>query len=133
ALTIVLVIAALGAMAYPAKDLRIALPSNGSADPGSNARGTYALIDDHFGVGYNGPLIVSATIVGSDDPLGVMDGIADEIKALPGVASVPLATPNEDASTGIVQVIPTTGPDTEETKALVKQIRSMQPHFEEKY
>ena len=28
-LTVVLVVAGLGAMAYPAKDLRIALPSNG--------------------------------------------------------------------------------------------------------
>jgi putative drug exporter of the RND superfamily len=133
ALTIVIVIAALGTMAYPAKDLRIALPSNGTADPGTNARVTYDLIDDHFGVGYNGPLIVSATIVSSDDPLGVMDGIADEIRGLPGVASVPLSTPNADASTGIVQVIPTTGPDTPETKALVMKIRSMKQHFQDKY
>ena len=77
------------AMAYPAKDLRIALPSNGAA-PGSPARTTYDLISEHFGPGYNGPLIVTAIIVGSDDPLGVMDGIADEIRKLPGVASVPL-------------------------------------------
>ena len=77
-LTVVLVVAGLGAMAYPAKDLRIALPSNGTADPGSHARVTYDLVAEHFGLGYNGPLIVSATIVGSDDPLGVMDGIADE-------------------------------------------------------
>jgi RND superfamily putative drug exporter len=132
-LTIVIVIAALGTLAYPAKDLRIALPSNGTADPGSPARVTYDLIDEHFGVGYNGPLIVSATIVGSDDPLGVMDGIAKEILALPGVASVPLSTPNADASTGIVQVIPTTGPDTPQTKALVMKIRSMRQHFQDTY
>ncbi len=132
-LTVVVVVAGLGAMAYPAKDLQIALPSNGVADPGTPARVTYDLISEHFGEGYNGPLIVSATIVTSDDPLAVMDGIADEIRALPGVASVPLATPNVDASTGIVQVIPKTGPDTPETKALVRQIRSLQPVFEERY
>ncbi len=62
-----------------------------------------------------------------------MDGIAEEIRALPGVASVPLSTPNSDASTGIVQVIPETGPDTPETKALVRQIRALQPLFEERY
>ena len=111
-LTIMLVVAGLGAMAYPAKDLQIALPSNGTANPGTPARVTYDLISEHFGDGYNGPLIVSATIVSTDDPLEVMDGIADEIRALPGVASVPLSTPNEDASTGIVQVIPENGPDT---------------------
>ncbi len=132
-LTVVIVIAGLGAMAYPAKDLQIALPSAGHADPGSHARVTYDLIVDHFGPGYNGPLIVSATIVGSDDPLGVMDDIADEIKKVPGVASVPLATPNEDASTGIIQVIPETAPDAPETKDLVRAIRALEPQIQEKY
>ncbi|HSU34545.1 MAG TPA: MMPL family transporter, partial [Propionibacteriaceae bacterium] len=132
-LTVVVVVAGLGAMAYPAKDLRIALPSNGTADPGSHARVTYDLVAEHFGPGYNGPLIVSATIVGSDDPLGVMDGIADELRALPGVASVPLATPNEDASTGIVQVIPVDGPDSEQTKDLVREIRSRKAQIADEY
>jgi RND superfamily putative drug exporter len=132
-ITIVVVVAVLGALAYPAKDLRIALPDNGAADPGTPGRVTYDLVSDHFGEGYNGPLIVSATIVGSNDPVGVMNGIADEIRDLPGVASVPLATPNQGADTGIVQVIPTTGPDSAETKALVLQIRSMQDHFREVY
>ena len=133
ALTIILVVAGLGAMAYPAKDLQIALPSNGVAAPGSPARVTYDLISEHFGDGYNGPLIVTASIVSTDDPLEVMDGIADEIRALPGVASVPLATPNEDASTGIVQVIPEHGPDTPETKALVREIRALKPEIQDRY
>ncbi len=132
-LTVVIVVAVLGVLAYPAKDLQIALPSPGHADPGSHARVTYDLISDHFGAGYNGPLIVSATIVGSDDPLGVMDDIADEIRAVPGVASVPLSTPNADASTGIIQVIPETGPDTPETKDLVRRIRALEPHILQKY
>ena len=132
-LTILLVVVALGALAYPAKDLRIALPNNGTAAEGTPARVTYDLIDEQFGVGYNGPLIISATIVGSDDPLGVMDGIADELRALPGVASVPLSTPNENAEVGIVQVIPTGAPDSEETKDLVLRIRAMHDHFLQKY
>ncbi len=133
ALTIAVVVLGLGVMAIPAKDLQLALPSNRTADPGTPARVTYDLIDEHFGVGYNGPLIVAATIVTSDDPLGVMDGMADEIRELPGVASVPLATPNEDATMGIVQVVPTTGPDDPATKDLVKRIRALEPHFAEKY
>ncbi len=129
ALTIVLVIAGLGAMAYPATDLRIALPTNGTAAPGSNGRVTFDLIDQHFGPGYNGPLIMSATIIGSTDPVGVMDKMAAEIRRLPGVASVPLATPNAGADTGIIQIIPTTGPDATETKALVRELRALEPHF----
>ncbi|GAA3623098.1 MMPL family transporter [Microlunatus ginsengisoli] len=133
ALTIAVVVLGLGAMAIPAKDLQLALPSNRTADPGSHGRVTYDLIDEHFGVGYNGPLVVSARIVTSNDPLGVMDGIADDIKKLPGVASVPLATPNEDATMGIVQVVPTTGPDDPATKDLVKRIRALEPHWQQEY
>ncbi|GAA3566587.1 MMPL family transporter [Microlunatus spumicola] len=132
-LTVVLVLVALGTMAYPAKDLRIALPSNATAAPGSPVRVTYDLVAEHFGQGYNGPLIVTATIVGSDDPLGVMDGMADELRDLPGVASVPLATPNEDADTGIIQVIPDGAPDSEATKQLVLDIRALEPHFQQEY
>jgi putative drug exporter of the RND superfamily len=132
-LTIAVVIIGLGAMAYPAKDLQIALPDNGQAEPNTPARITYDLISEHFGVGYNGPLVVSAVIVGSDDPLEVMDGIADDVRALPGVASVPLATPNEDASFGVVQVIPSTGPDAQETKDLVLRIRGMKDQFQADY
>ncbi len=131
--TVLLVVVAVGAMAYPAKDLRIALPSNGTATPGTPARVTYDLVAQHFGAGYNGPLIVSATIVGSDDPLGVMDGMADQLRALPGVASVPLATPNADADTGIIQVIPEGAPDSAQTKQLVRDIRALEPHFQQQY
>jgi RND superfamily putative drug exporter len=132
-LTVVLVVAGLGVMSYPALDLRLSLPSNGTSAPQTPARVTYDLIAEHFGAGYNGPLIVSATIVGSDDPLGLMKNLADDLRALPGVASVPLATPNADASAGIVQVIPEGAPDSTETKDLVRAIRAAAPDLEAKY
>ncbi|GAA1429169.1 MMPL family transporter [Microlunatus lacustris] len=132
-LTVLVVVAGLGVVSYPALDLRLALPSNGTAAPGTPARTTYDLIAEHYGPGYNGPLIVSTTIVGSDDPLGLMDDLADDLRALPGVASVPLATPNEDASAGIVQVIPEGAPDSTETKDLVRTIRDAAPALEARY
>ncbi len=131
--TVLIVVAGLGVMTWPAQDLRISLPTNGTADPGSPARVTYDLVADHFGPGYNGPLIVSANIVGSNDPLGVMDDMAAELRRVPGVASVPLATPNQGADTGIIQVNPTTAPDAPETNELVRRIRDLEPHFQEKY
>ncbi|HLT61942.1 MAG TPA: MMPL family transporter, partial [Microlunatus sp.] len=132
-ITVVVVIAGLGLVAVPAKDLRLALPSDGAGAPGAPARVTYDLISEHFGPGYNGPLVVSTTIVASDDPLGVMDGIADELRELPGVAEIPLATPNRNAEVGIVQVIPTTAPDSDETKDLVLRIRALKDRFADEY
>ncbi|NLG55018.1 MAG: MMPL family transporter, partial [Rhodococcus sp.] len=51
------------------------------------------------------------------------DDLADEVRAIPGVASVPLATPNMGADTGIIQVIPEEGPQAESTAALVNELR----------
>ncbi|WP_431280289.1 MMPL family transporter [Leifsonia poae] len=131
--TIVGVIALLGIAAIPAAQLRLALPDAGSHAEGDPARVTYDLISEHFGPGYNGPLIVTGSIIQSTDPVGLMNKLGAEIAELPGVASVPLATPNQTADTGIVQVIPTTEPDSEKTAQLVSEIRAKHQHFLDEY
>ena len=131
--TVLVVVAALGALATPALTLQLGIPDAGSKPTDSSARQTYDLISDHFGPGVNGPLIVTGTIVQSNDPVKLMNDIGDEIRAMPGVQSVPLATPNRTADTGIVQVVPTTGPNDAETATLIKAIRAKHDHFEQKY
>lgn len=131
--TIVIVVAGLGALALPASQLRLALPDAGALPESNSARVNYDLVSEHFGEGFNGPLIVTGTIVESTDPLGLMDDLADELRALPGVADVPLATPNETADTGIIQVVPESGPDSVETEQLVHDIRSMREQIADEY
>ncbi|OJX75050.1 MMPL family transporter [Leifsonia sp. 71-9] len=131
--TVVAVIVALGIAAVPALQLRLALPDAGSHAPDDPARITYDLISEHFGPGYNGPLIVTGSIISSTDPIGLMDKIGAEIAEMPGVAAVPLSTPNATADTGIVQVIPTTGPDDQRTADLVAELRAKHQHFLDEY
>lgn len=131
--TVALVVVALSLLAVPAASLRLALPDAGSLDQTEPARVTYDLVDEHFGPGYNGPLLVTGQVIQSTDPVGLMDDIGAEIATVHGVASVPLATPNEAGDTGIVQVIPEGGPDSEETKALVAELRGMHDDFQEEY
>ncbi len=133
AVTIVVVIVALGALAWPATGLRLALPDAGVLPKDSSARITYDIVSEQFGEGFNGPLIVTAPIVTSNDPLGLMDALADEIRVLPGVADVPLATPNMSADTGIIQVVPEGGPASVATENLVHEIRGLRPELQEKY
>ena len=133
ALTVVLVIAAMGALSYPALDLRLALPDAGVMEEDDPARVTYDLVSEHFGDGFNGPLIVTGSIVTSTDPVGLMNEIGDEIADLPGVADVPLATPNQSADTGIIQVVPEGGPTSAQTEDLVREIRSQHDHFLDEY
>lgn len=131
--TILGVVAAIVLLALPAAGLRLALPDAGALPEDDPARITYDLISENFGEGFNGPLIVTGTIVESTDPLGLMDDLKGEIEDLDGVASVPLATPNETADTGIIQVIPEGSPDSEETKALVAEIRGLHQYFLDEY
>ncbi|MDI2031569.1 MMPL family transporter [Saccharopolyspora sp. TS4A08] len=132
-LTIVLVIGALGICTLPAADLRLSVPDAGAQAVGTPARDTYDAIAEQFGPGYNAPLIVTTDVIGTKDPLGQVNGMADEIRALPGVAAVPMATPNETIDTGIIQVIPTGGGESQSTEDLVHQLREMSPHFEQEY
>jgi RND superfamily putative drug exporter len=132
-LTIVLVVAALGALALPAKDIHLALPSASQSAPGSAARVTYDKISEYFGVGANGPLIITGSIVESDDPLGLVKDLKAEIEKIPDVASVPLATPNQNADSMMIQIVPKTGPDDPATTQLVKALRDRQQQWKDTY
>ncbi|WP_082518646.1 MMPL family transporter [Leifsonia sp. Leaf336] len=132
-LTVVLVVGLLGLVALPAASLRLALPDAGSLDEHEPARIAYDLVAEHFGPGYNGPLIATGSVIGSTDPVGLMNDLAAELKTVPGVAAVPLSTPNESGDTGIAQVVPTGAPDSPQTQELVAKLRSMHDHFEREY
>ena len=131
--TILVVVVGLGALSIPAKDLALALPNPGRNHPGAADRVTFDLISERFGVGYNGPLVITGTIVESSDPMGIVDGIKADVENMPGVKLVALAVPNANADTALVQLIPTTGPDDPATADLVHQLRAMAPEWKERY
>ncbi|HEX7657849.1 MAG TPA: MMPL family transporter [Pseudonocardiaceae bacterium] len=131
--TILVVVGVLGLCALPAANLRLALPDIGTEAQGTPARDTSDVVSEYFGPGYNGPLLVTADIITSTDPVGLVNRMADEIRGLPGVASVPLATPNPKGDTGIIEVIPTGSPDSAATEQLVKTLRGQEQHFLDAY
>lgn len=118
------VVIGLGVVAVPALSLNLALPNAGVLPPGSEARQSYDLVGEEFGPGFNGPLILTGTIVTSTDPLALMEDLGDAVADIPGVKEVALATPNETADTGIVQIVPETAPDDPATADLVRELRS---------
>jgi RND superfamily putative drug exporter len=129
--TIVLVLVGLGALAYPTQDLYLALPTSGRSLPGTQDRETFDEITRIFGVGFNGPLVVTGSIVESDKPLDIMDCLKNDIQAMPGVKLVAASTPNENADTGMVQIIPTTGPDDPATADLVHALRDRHDYWQQ--
>ncbi|MFF0909296.1 MMPL family transporter [Microbacterium enclense] len=131
--TSVAVIGVLGVAAIPAGSLALTLPNAGQLPEGDEARTAYELTDEYFGPGANGPLIMTGTIVTSNDPLTLMQDIGDEIAKVPGVAEVALATPNETADTGIVQIVPETAPDDPATADLVRELRAQEDRLFDRF
>jgi RND superfamily putative drug exporter len=132
-ITTVAVVVGLGALAIPAASLTLALPNAGMQPESSEARKAYDLTSEHFGPGFNGPLILTGTIVTSTDPLGLMQDLGDEVEKIPGVATVALATPNQTADTGIVQLVPETAPDDPATADLVRELRAHHDEWLDEY
>ncbi|WP_293783095.1 MMPL family transporter [uncultured Aeromicrobium sp.] len=131
--TIVLVVTGLAILALPGRELDLALPGNDAAERGTTERAAYELIEEHFGPGFNNPILLQADIVQSMDPIGLMEALGAEVAAFEGVDTVALATPNPTADTGIVQFFPTTAADDPATARLVERLRAAAPRFAEEY
>ena len=131
--TTLAVVIGLGVVAVPAASLHLALPNAGVQPPSSEARQAYDLTAEHFGPGSNGPLIMTGTIVTSTDPLGLMADLKAEIEKVDGVKEVALATPNESADTGLIQIVPETAPDDPATADLVRELRAQHDRLLDEY
>ncbi|TCC07662.1 MMPL family transporter [Kribbella soli] len=117
-------IVGLGLLAIPAKDMQLALPDGASAAAGSNQRVAYDLTAAAFGPGANGPLVV---VVKSNDAAtsnALVQQVLGKAQGLPDVVAAQPAAASQDGTTRLLQVIPKSGPASEETADLVKNLRS---------
>ncbi|MGV8884358.1 MAG: MMPL family transporter [Microbacteriaceae bacterium] len=128
------VIAILGTLAIPALSLQVSLPDNGSEPAASTQRLAYDLVSEGFGEGYNGPLIVAVDITQTVTFMDDLEKIRTQLEKLDGVDYVSKGIPNPSGvDTAILQVIPTTSPDSPKTQTLVQEIRDLAPSIEKKY
>ncbi|WP_328871143.1 MMPL family transporter [Streptomyces sp. NBC_00287] len=123
-LVVVGTVAALVTLALPAADLRLALPDNGTAAHGTSQRETYDTVDEAFGPGFNGPLLVLAE---ADTPgqAGQQQAaaVAGRLQELPGVVKVGQPQYAPESGRAVIQVVPEGGPQDESTQDLVDAIR----------
>lgn len=122
-LTVLAVLAALGALAWPATGMSLALPDNGSAAAHTSQRAAYDTITDAFGPGYNGPLIILADTSHTASPRAAAAAVAQDLKTLKGVSTVAPPALNKAGTYAVVQVVPDSAPDAQATKNLVTTIR----------
>ncbi|WP_105972679.1 MMPL family transporter [Streptomyces geranii] len=113
----------LGLLAIPAMSLRLTLPDDSMASPGSTQRVAYDTLSKGFGPGFNGPLTVVVDARGSDDPKAAAENAYATISELSDVAAVRPAAFNEAGDVALIAAIPKSSPTSEATKDLVADIR----------
>ena len=131
--TVLAVTLGLGICALPARDLQLSLPDNGTLDPGTPSRTAYDVVNEHFGPGFNAPLLITLDVLASTDPVTLTDNVADEVRRVPGVLAVPLATPNRSGDTAVIEVIPTSAADSRQTVDLTRRLRDLLPDIKARY
>jgi len=140
-LTLLTVLVGLIVLAVPAPQLELALPDNSSAAPDSPQRQAYDLISENFGPGLNGPLVVLAQGLEPATAQQSAQQIAVALGGTPtetpgefegGLDDVAVAIPSllPDGTTGLITVIPESGPQDAATADLVADIRDRRPALE---
>lgn len=117
--TLVLVV-----LALPVLSLRIGFSDEGNYSEDTTTRQAYDLLAEGFGPGFNGPLLVAATVPEGTDP-AILDTVTAAVAATDGVAVASPAQPNDPTAptAAVWQVIPTTAPQEEATTDLVNLLR----------
>ncbi|MFF3203208.1 MMPL family transporter [Streptomyces sp. NPDC002962] len=109
-----LALVVMAVLALPVLSLRLGATDQGNDDASTTTRKAYDLLAEGFGPGFNGPLQV---VVDGGDATALTRGIKDT----PGVARVAALPPASGVT--VIQVVPTTSPQSEETDTLIDRLR----------
>ncbi|MFG2971257.1 MMPL family transporter [Streptomyces sp. NPDC048288] len=122
-------VVALLALALPARNLRLGLPSYASSPTSSTQHKSYDLLSEGFGAGFNATLV--AVVETGDIPAGKVTATVTALRtSLAGdsdVAAVSKPVANSDRSLVVMAVVPRTGPDAQATTDLVHRLRDNAP------
>jgi RND superfamily putative drug exporter len=116
-------VAVLLALAAPFTDMRLGQPDDGNARQASQLRVAYDKLADGFGPGFNGTLLLAASLPSGGDSKPVLERLTGAVERAQGVAAVsePVPSPRGDAAT--ITVTPTTAPQDQRTSKLVERLR----------
>ncbi|MET7696175.1 MMPL family transporter [Streptomyces sp. NPDC005485] len=109
-----LALVVMAVLALPVLSLRLGASDQGNNDASSTTRKAYDLLAEGFGPGFNGPLQV---VTEGGDTTALVKGI----QAADGVARVAALPPTHGVS--VIQVVPTTSPQSEKTDQLIDTLR----------
>jgi RND superfamily putative drug exporter len=113
-------LAVLLVLALPFLGLRLGFSDAGNEPTTDTTRRAYDLLSDGFGPGFTGPLLLAAE---TPDGVESLDELVAALPEVPGIAQVSPPLGNESGDAAVVQVLPTTSPQSERTEALIEHLR----------
>ncbi|MBE2998908.1 MMPL family transporter [Nocardiopsis sp. HNM0947] len=125
---------ALGIIALPALDLRLGMPDGAAEPTDSTQYAAYTAVEENFGEGMNGPLLVAADLTGGPTKEAAEEQaeeeqfqVAEELYSRDDVTAVAPIGISDDHTMAIFQVVPEGGPSSESTEDLVDTFRDLEP------
>jgi putative drug exporter of the RND superfamily len=111
-------------LAIPVFSLRLGFSDESNFADDTSTKQAYDLLVEGFGPGFNGPLILAAELPDGTD-VADLSAITEAAGSDPGVEFVSEPRPNDpDDPTAVMwELVPTSGPQDEETTDLVKRLR----------
>jgi RND superfamily putative drug exporter len=119
----ILALLMLVALAIPLFSMRLAF-TDASNDPTSlTTRQAFDLLAQGFGPGFNGPLVVAASLSSTNDA-ATMNKVDAALRGTPGVAFAAPVEINADRTAAVIIAYPTTAPQAAQTSQLVTNLRT---------
>ncbi|HEX4490017.1 MAG TPA: MMPL family transporter [Acidimicrobiia bacterium] len=115
-------LAVLVILAVPLLGMHLGFNDAGNDAKSTTTRQAYDLLAHGFGPGFNGPLILAAKL----EPRGNVADLAPLVSALqhtPGVKTTSPAVPSPSGEAAVIQVIPSSSPQSQQTVSLIHDLR----------
>ncbi|MGW1718048.1 MMPL family transporter [Streptomyces sp. NPDC002156] len=112
--TVAVALLAMLILALPVLSIRLGATDQGNHQESTTTRQAYDMLAEGFGPGFNGPLQV---VVAEGDA----NALVSTIRTTEGVAQAAAAPPSQGIT--VIQVVPTTSPQSEQTDQLIDRLR----------
>lgn len=123
----------IGTISYPTLHMKTGFPDNGTKSEDTTERRGYDLLAEGFGPGFNGPIMVVVHAAQSDIAKKVAGIVGNDFKSVDHVVRVSPPNFNPSGTVGILSVIPSDGPTSDQTVDLVKSLRKHTRELESQY
>lgn len=122
----------LGILAIPAANLRLAMPTDGTAKLGTPQREAYEMTEEAFGPGRNAPMVafVDVANVAEQDRMPAFQELLTEIQGTDGVEHAQIVQTTDNGDAAQIMITPTTGATDPETTETLEHLRDYQQNFE---